>query len=321
MSVKNWFIDCAKGATLGTGILPGVSVGTVGIFVNVYDKLIEGFNGLRKNFLKSFLTLLPIAVGCLISAVLLLVFWKKVAYVYFPFVIIAALAGFVIGGLPILTKELSGERISGMDILRIAIGFLVASSIGILSFLSAAGVIALNLDFQVAFDAPFVHWWVFLVVLFVGFLAAVACLIPGISGSMILFIFALYNPVVNLLMNGKNPDGTEHLSIFHDTSRLGGGLLLIGTLLIGIVIGFLSASKAMGSLLEHHRRGTFGVVLGFVAGSLVSMFVNNDMYAVYVNPTTNQPWQFIVGGVLLVLVAALTFFLLKRRSKTQENDL
>ena len=41
MKVKDWFLDFGRGAALGTGILPGVSVGTVGIIVNVYDKLLN----------------------------------------------------------------------------------------------------------------------------------------------------------------------------------------------------------------------------------------------------------------------------------------
>ena len=41
MKVKDWFLDFGRGAALGTGILPGVSVGTVGIIVNVYDKLLS----------------------------------------------------------------------------------------------------------------------------------------------------------------------------------------------------------------------------------------------------------------------------------------
>ena len=316
MKAKDWFLEFGRGAALGTGILPGVSVGTVGIIVNVYDRLIEAISSLRKDFKRSFLTLLPIALGCIVSAVALLVFWKKLAYVYFPFIVIGALAGFVVGGLPVITKELRGEKLGFADFGRILMGFLLAASIGVLSFLSTAGILKINLDFQAAFNAPFQSWWIFFVVLFVGFLAAVACLIPGISGSMVLFIFGLYNPVVNLFMNQYDVDGNiVNESIFHDKSKLGGGLLIILVLLIGILVGLLAVSKAMKSLLENRRRGTFGVVLGFVLGSLVSMFVNNDMYGVYVNPHTNQWWQFAAGAALFIGVAALTFFAIKKADK------
>jgi uncharacterized membrane protein len=91
--------------------------------------------------------------------------------------------------------------------------------------------------------------------------------------------------------------------------------LIILVLLIGIFVGLIAVSKAMKSLLENRRRGTFGVVLGFVLGSLVSMFVNNDMHGVYVSPHTNQWWQFVAGAVLFLGVAALTFFAIKKAEK------
>ena len=315
MKAKEFFTDLARGAALGTGILPGVSVGTVGMIVNAYHKLIESISTLRKNFKKSFLTLLPLALGCLVSAVLLLVFWKKVAYVRFPFIMISILAGFVIGGFPLIFRELKGERLKTGDYLRMIGGFLLASAIGVFSFLAAAGVLKIDLDFYAAFSNPFGSWWIYIVVLLVGFVAAVACLIPGISGSMVLFIFCLYNPVVTLLISDRDASGAVipgHASIFEDKTNIGARILLLVVLLLGILIGFIAASKAMKSLLANHKRGTFGCVVGFVAGSLVSMFLNNDMYEAYNNPQTNQVWQFVVGGIALVAAAALTMLIIKK---------
>lgn len=322
MKAKEWFGDFARGAALGTGILPGVSVGTVGLIVNVYDKLIGAISNLRKKFKESFLTLLPIALGCLVSALLLLIFWKKVAYSRFPFIMISVLAGFVIGGFPLLWKEVSGEKFKVKDYLLIIAGFLIASLIGVFSFLCAANIINLNLDFYGAFADPFGHWWIYLVVALVGFVAAVACLIPGISGSMVLFIFSLYNPVVTLLISDRNPDGSivpGHASIFEDKTNLGAKIILIFVLLLGILIGFVLVSKAMKSLLEKKRRGTFLAVVGFVLGSLVSMFINNDMYFVYTNPELSKPWQYVVGGVALIAAAIVTYFLVRRKSVAKVN--
>ena len=309
MSFKEKAIDAAKGAALGTGILPGVSVGTVGLIVDVYDKLIDSIDGLRHKFGRSFLTLLPIAIGCLVSAIGLLVFWQKVASVYFPFILIAVLAGFVAGGIPLLYKEIKGDSLTKGDIGRIALGFFLAATIGVFSFLSASGVLP-ELDLQAAFDAPYQNWWVFTIVLVVGFIAAVACLIPGFSGSMVLFIFGLYQPVVNLFISTPT-----HPSIFHNQEMLIPGLLLILVLLVGVILGLFVVSKAMKGLMEKHRRGTFTMVVGFVLGSLVSMFVNNQMYTVYVTPSSNQWWQFLVGAILFVGAGIGTYFLIRHAEK------
>ena len=171
MKMKSWMKDALGGLAIGTGILPGVSVGTVGMLVNVYDKLITSIGGLGKQFKKSFLMLLPIAIGCLISAFGLLIFWKKVAYPNFPFPIICALAGMVVASLPICAAPLKGIKWGWKDVLRVVVGAAIASAIGIFSYLSASGVISLQFDIAGAFKDPFGNAWVFVVVLLVGFLA------------------------------------------------------------------------------------------------------------------------------------------------------
>lgn len=318
MKAKEWFGLFARGTTLGTGILPGVSVGTVGIIVNVYDKLLNSIDGLRKKktFLSSLWTLIPIGVGCLLSTFLLILFWDKVAYAYFPFVIIAVLAGFVIGALPIITVELQGQKISWPDVGRIALGFVFAAGIGIVAFLAAAGIVPLEMEFSEAVDAPMQNPWIFILILVVGFFSAFSCLVPGISGAMVLFIFGLYNPVIDIFLTQYGPNGEIiHPSVFRDTSKLGGGILVVLVLLVGMLIGFLSVSKLMKTMLEKHRRGTFGVVLGFILGSVVSMFLNNDMYFVYATTDGSSWWQYPVGGVLLLVVLGGTYALVRRAQK------
>ena len=325
MNAKKWFTDFAKGTALGTGILPGISVGTVGFIVNIYNKLIDALAGLKSKatFKKAVVTLIPIAFGTLLSAFLLLLFWKKVAYEHFPFIAIAVLAGFVIGGIPVMSKELKGSPITGKDILRMVLGFVIAAGIGIVTFLAAAGIIHIDLSFYEKFANPFASPWIYLVVLLVGFVAAVACLIPGISGSMVLFIFNLYNPVVTIFFSGRDAQGNIYpyqASIFESKENLGARLLIVLVLLIGMVAGFILASVTMKKLLSEHRRGTFGCVLGFVQGSVVSMFVNNEMYHCYTNPSTNQWWQFLIGAILCLATMALTYYLIRKANARQIQE-
>ena len=70
-----------KGCPLGTGLLPGVSVGTVGIIVEIFDQLIETINNIVKEFKKSFFFLLPIALGVVISGILS-IFLQETLYSY-----------------------------------------------------------------------------------------------------------------------------------------------------------------------------------------------------------------------------------------------
>lgn len=310
MKAKDWFSDFARGASLGTGILPGVSVGTIGLIVNVYDKLINAINGLRKSFKKSFLTLLPIAIGCLAAAVILLfgygrlTAWRSEAM----FWVVACFAGVVIGGLPIVIKEIDWKSFSVSDGLRIGLGFLIAVAIGVTVVVLSSNSIVINVEG--AFIDPNANWWVYPVTFVVGFVAAVACLLPGISGSMVLFIFGVYQPVVHLLTGSD--------SIIHNPANRIWRIVLLLILFVGVVSGLFAASKFMGKMMKDHRRGTYTMVLGFIGGSLVSMFINQDMWAIY----PSMEWfDFVVGGALCLAALVLIGYLVLKQIKRSQAEL
>ena len=298
MKRKDWFLDLGRGAALGTGILPGVSVGTVGLIVKVYDKLLASISGLTKHFGKAFKALLPIALGTIVSAVVLLFGYSRLKN-YIPFEIIALLAGLIIGGLPVIVKKVDWKAMALADWLRLCGGFVLAAGIGVISVLAYKNS---WFDFGAAFLAPNENPWIYPVTFLVGFVAAVACLLPGISGSMVLFIFGLYDPVVGLY--------TGPASMLRNHERVGTGLLLTLVLFVGIVVGLVSFSKVMGRLMERHHQGTFTLVLGFILGSTVSMFVNNNLWPYYESGAAW--WHYLLGGVLLVGGFFLLFFLTKR---------
>jgi putative membrane protein len=301
MKAKEWFKDFGKGAVLGTGILPGVSVGTVGIIVGIYDKLLSAINDLRHHFGKAFLRLLPIALGCIIAAVILLI-GQKFLYDSMQFEITALFAGFILGGLPVILFELRERKFSLADIARVAAGFVVAAGIGIMSVVADK---YFGIDLLSAFLDPNANWWVYPVTFVVGFVAAVACILPGISGSMVLFIFGLYNPVVDLFIGNQ--------SMFANHDRIGTGLLLTFILLVGVIAGLFTISKLMVGLMKKHHRGTFTVVMGFVLGSIIAMFVNNQIWNSY---SKFQWWDYLIGAVLfLAAVIVLTILIVRNHKK------
>ena len=298
MKVKDWFLEFARGAALGTGILPGVSVGTVGLIVKVYDRLLEAISGLTKHFWKAFKALLPIALGCVVAALLLLFGYSRLK-AYIPFEIIALMGGLILGGTPIIVKKIDWKAISAGDIVRMALGFLFAAGIGIVAVIASKN----NwFDVGAAFLDPNNNIWVYFLTFFVGIITAVACLLPGISGSMVLFIFGLYNPVIGLY-TGEN-------SMLHNHDRVGTGLILTAILFVGVVLGLVGFAKIMRGLEEKHHQGTFTLVLGFVGGSMVSMFVNHEMWAYY---ESGAGWyHYVIGGILFVVGCIGLFFLLKK---------
>lgn len=301
MNAKDWFKDFARGSALGVGMLPGASAGTIGIVVGVYDKLIDGLAGLRKQFWKSVIALIPIVLGWVIATAILLYAEAKL-WVYVPFIIVSLCAGITVGGLPVVVEGMGEGKVGRTEITLILLGILVGAGIGVLSVLS---YVYNWFSFEEAYLNPYQNWWIYIVTILVGAVGAAACIIPGVSGAMILFIFGLYNPVLGIFI-GDN-------SIIHNTDRLVPGLLLILCLAVGVVIGFVAVASLIKKALTEHKRGTYSLVFGFVLGSLASMFVNNQIWPTYSNPNNNQPWQFIVGGVVFLVAAVAMFFLVKKR--------
>lgn len=311
MNIKKWLLDVLKGASLGLGMIPGVSAGTMALITNIYDRLIDGIASLFKDFKKSFLSLLPLGIGAVISVVAVMI-GVRYGFSYAPVAIVSLFAGVVLGFMPIITNQIKNQKKTAKSILIIAVSALFAAAIGILSALSK---FYWNFDLDNSFVAG--EWWVYIVVFVAGFIAAAACIIPGISGAMILFIFGLYNPILNVFM-GDN-------SMFHNTDRIVSGIFILLSLIIGIVAGFVLTSKAMKSLLSKHHDGTFDVVVGFVFGSVVSMFVNQEMVVVSETGThfvyeTTQTWEWVLAAVLLLVAFLLCLLLTRKLEKAKETN-
>lgn len=305
MKAKQVCCEIARGSALGLGMIPGVSAGTMAIIVGIYDKLVDSIANLRKDFKNSWHVLWPLLIGIVVSSILVLI-GVNYAYKYVPFIIACLFAGLVLGSFPVVSKEYKGQKWKASSYLLLIGGFILAAGIGVLSALSK---IYWNFDFESAFIAG--TWWTYLACLFVGFVAAIACVIPGISGSMILFIFGLYQPCIHIYIG--------ETSLFHDHSRIGSGLLLTLCVFVGAVLGLVVAAKGMKKLLETHRFPTFVAVGGFIIGSVVSIFVNSDMVRdvngknIWIYDLSITPvWAYVVGAVLFVGAIVLFYYISKK---------
>src|SRR5574344_205632 len=317
MKFKTWWKSFVKSCSMGLGMIPGVIAGTMAVLVGIYDDLLAAIASMRTHFKESWRTLFPMLTGLVLSSVAVLVA-VHFGYTYAPFVISCLFAGLILGSYPLVTKELKNEKISAKGLCLVAAGFIVATGIGVLSYVS---VKYWNFDLNSYFLAG-TYWWVYVVVLVAGFISAVACVIPGISGAMILYIFGLYTPIVSIVISGTDSSGNVVNSMFKDTSRLASGFGYLICLGVGILVGLAVVAKAMKKLLENKRVPTFQVVLGFIIGSVVSMFINQNIY----NPTTKETiyqttpiWGYVVGPVLFIF-AFIGFYLISRNVVRKQDN-
>lgn len=322
--LKHFAVDTVKGVTLGISVaIPGLSAGTIAVAEKCYDTLIDSITGLKKNFKQSFLTLLPYVLGLIIGALAAFIGIQK-GYEKAPFSITGAFAGLVLGSLPVVILELKkhqSKKELTIHILALVLCLLLAAGLGITTALTGFDLTSYMLQRV---------WWMYVLSLISGIVAAFACVVPGISGSMSMMVLGMYLPILNSFATRSGD-----LSVFNgnqDTKFIVTGFVILFILLIGALIGLLLASKIMKNLLSNHRVSTFYAILGLIIGSVISMFINSNLYPKYISNTI-QTWDYGVGAGLFIVCCIITFLLTKPKkekivepistdndSKTETND-
>ena len=289
--------DGLTGMAIGTAIIvPGISGGTIALVFGAFKKVVDAVDNLfTKNFWRSLLILLPFLLGAIIS-VAVLIFPFQLAFEYCLFSIVCLFAGFIIGSLPGITDQVKEKRPNAANIIQVIVGFLVAAVIGVLSVI---------FDFNAGISALFDErpWFLYLIIFVVGVFGSTGLIVPGFSGSMLLLVIGFYNPVLNLV----------HFTNFWSN------ISLLFVFALGVLLGFIIFSKLMNKMITNHKRATLFVVIGFILGSLVSIFVNSQMFAYFKDgfgllDYILSPVLFIVG-----LVLSIMFVIYTRKHQLSEN--
>jgi len=310
MKAKSWLKNIIAGIAIGiSSAIPGVSGGTIAIIFKVYEKIIWAISNILKEFKKAIIILLPILLGLVIGLVPTIILMDK-ALQYFLFGTICIFAGFIIGSLPEITGELKGKKPTKVQLIIAIVACLLAIGLGVLSIVAKA-------DMSQYFVTP--PWWLYLLLIPVGFLGSVALAVPGISGGMILIILGFYTPLIN-----STVDTFKACFENHDFSRLGIQFGILGCFAIGVIIGFYFVSKLMNYLLSKHHTATFFGILGFVVGSLVALFFNFEVHSYYSYWMSGKqgylPMQLEIPlGIVLLIVAAILAYLLVRYGRKQKQ--
>lgn len=241
--------DLIAGACIGVAfIIPGFSGGSIAAILGIYEKLIGAIANVFREMKKSIITLLPIGIGLVLGAMALL-FPLEFMLERFPLPTVSIFVGLAIGGLPLVFDKVKG-RAHGADIASLVIALVLAA---MLSFMPVGADVDL---FGIGFGG-------YVLLFLVGVVGSCALVVPGISGSMLLLILGYYNPIVNLV--------TDHLLKFNN---LGKCILVLGSCGFGIVVGFLLISILMRHLLTKHPRQTYFAIIGFIVGSLPTVYVS-----------------------------------------------
>lgn len=284
--------DGLTGLAIGTAIIvPGISGGTIALVFGAFKKIVNAVDNLfSKFFWKNLLILLPFLIGAVI-AVAALIYPFQLAFEYCMFSIVCLFAGFILGSIPGITDEVKGEKPTARNFIQLFIGLIVAGIIGVLSVI---------FDFNSAISELFsnVPIYLYFIIFAVGVIGATGLIVPGFSGSMLLLVIGFYKPILFLVK-------------FENFWR---NLSLLAVFAVGVLVGFILFSKLMNFFITNHKKSTMYVVIGFVCGSLISIFVNSNMFS-YFKSDAFGLLDYILGPSLLIVGLAVSYLFTRYKRK------
>ena len=244
-----------RGIAMGAAdLVPGVSGGTVALITGIYGRLISAIASVGIDILLlvlrgriaeaykaidgNFLLLLAAGIGTAIVGFAAILNWLLLHY---PLPLWATFSGLVLASaLSLVKQNYRSWRLRDWSFFTI--GVAVAVSVGLTQ----------------AIQMPLTPLGIF----FAGSIAISAMILPGISGSFLLLLMGVYQPIIAAVVNLE--------------------LVTLALFALGCGVGLIFFSKLLQRLLAVAEKATMATLFGFLLGSLVILW----------------PWQVTVSSVV-----------------------
>ena len=250
-------------------IVPGVSGGTIALIAGIYPAFI---NALR--------SISPTRLNLLFSAGFK-AFWQSINA---PF-LLSLFSGIAVGILSLarlIAYLLDEEPISigsfFFGLVTASIFFIYKHIKGKNTWVWAAMAAGTAISYLLTVAAPIHSPAGYPFLLFSGFSAIVAMMLPGISGAFILLLIGSYESVINALNQFR-----AGLTAMNWNAVVSAGSEL-GAFAIGAVIGLASFSRLLSWLFKRHKDVTLALLTGFMIGSLNKLWPWKETLAARLNP-------------------------------------
>lgn len=298
-NVKSWFISALLGLFIGLAIIvPGISGATIAIIFALYNKLIYALGNILKEFKRCFLFLLPVLIGGVVGLIIGFFAVQKL-FLLMPFSIICLFAGLMIGAFPAVCDEIKGIKPTPVKLTLLIIGVLIPIIIGVCSIILSGNTNGETLNLS---------WGAILLYIPLGLVISVTQIVPGLSASALLMAIGQFGPLL----------ASFNFGFIKENPLI---ILVYFALIIGFVIGLVLFSKILNYLLNNKKAYTFYTIVGLSAGSVISMFVNPDIYSVYFNwHNGGQSMAYdLACGIILFMIGIIGAYALVRYERKRKG--
>lgn len=241
-----------KGFLIGIAfIIPGVSGGTLAIYLGVYQKLLDSISNVFTDFKNSVKFLIPLFLGIAISVISLAKLFS-ILLNWNSFIVLFFFLGLILGGIKYIYQKANVKKMS----LSQGIAFIISFALLLFIIIIDKTKVGVGIDY---FDFSF---WTYLLIFSLGMISAITMIVPGISGSAVLLVLGFYTAIVSNVVGNVL-----------DFSSLAYNLRVIIPFALGALAGIMIFSKLISISLSKFPKETYFAILGFIIASLIGVFL------------------------------------------------
>lgn len=300
-------------------VVPGVSGGTIAFISGIYEELLESIDKVNLSVLKTWKTngfkaawrsinggfLLTLFTGIAVS-ILSLAKAIKWLLTNEPILLWSFFFGLVLASIFYIGKQIKSWNI-------IVILALILSTV---------------VSYFITIAEPFASPDSNLYLLFCGFVAIIAMILPGVSGAFILLILGAYQTAIDTVNQLSDGLATLDFNILKDA------MVKFLMLAIGAIIGLKTFSRILNWMFKHHKNLTLTILTGFMIGSLnkiwpwknvLSWRINSHNEKVPLLEESISPFSYpednqLIMAIILMVVGFLTIFVLERLGQNESTN-
>lgn len=297
----------AIGIILGVAnVIPGVSGGTMAVVFGIYNRLIDLISLNVKKIFSQWKFILPLGAG-LVTGVLL--FSKIITFLFnkFPIQTNWFFIGIILGSIPMIfthwlnakkqtplpeqteqtdqteQPEQTTQNAQATKSKKIPVSSIICCAISLAIMILMVIFKSEKPETQVTPGFSLYN----AIIMFVGLaIAAIAMIIPGISGSFIMLALGIYSTVIGAI---------DSFNIY---------LLIPGAL--GAIAGLLCGAKLVRILMSKIPSQTYGIIFGLILGSVFVIF-----------PTAGYNALIVLTSIVCAAAGFLVSFLFSKTEKSE----
>lgn len=305
--MNNFFLGILQGIIIGiANIIPGISGSTLAVILGIYEKIINiitkfdfkllllfkkfEFKSIEKHISLKFL--ISISTGIVISYIFmanliqyLFANFEKLTWSYF--------FGIILISSWIVSKYVKKWSIKEIVFLKIGL---------ILSLL----IFLINPNIEENQNLLYVF--------ICGVIGVLGMLIPGLSGSYLLYLMGNYELLMSKILLILNPVVIRDYFLGIEKNQFENYFIIFVVFMIGHIFGILILSRSVKWLLLKHKNITFACLTGFILGSLLWIWPWKSQLSNKISlPGLNDISD--IYSILLIIAGVITILMIESFGK------